>query len=80
MNEYVLIGFMEDCRNLDMYMNDEDLPEEKKSPRAMYLRRVTKENLTPMPLLLRKETVHFLSLFPLVLHTVSKHRTRREYF
>ena len=48
-------------RNLQLYAKDEDLPMDKKSPRARYLRIIAQRNLTPLPLLLRKETVRDMS-------------------
>jgi hypothetical protein len=41
------------------YPNISDLPEEKRTPRSLYMREVAVHNLIPLPLLLRKDTTPF---------------------
>jgi hypothetical protein len=51
--------FQNSLNDLYFYPNADDLPEEKKTPRSLYMREIAAHNLLPLPLLLRKNTTPF---------------------
>jgi hypothetical protein len=48
--------FKDAAKDFEKYPYDSMLPEEKRTPRSMYLREVSKQKLLPLPIILRKES------------------------